>query len=59
MSAAMRILDELGKKYENDADALDEISRARETVIYYEEKGEKEKAINHAKGLGDFLREWY
>ena len=46
-------------KYRKDADALEEIARAEQTIVYYEKKNEHEKAEQHAKGLEDFLKSWY
>lgn len=50
---------ELRKKYYNDKDAQDEISRAEETALYYEKRGEDDKAMNHIQALEDFLHDWY
>ena len=50
---------ELRKKYYNDKDAQDEISRAVETVLYHEKRNEDDKALIHIQALEDFLHDWY
>ena len=50
---------ELEKAYKGDGDALDEIARAKETIEYYENIGEREKASSTLNNLVAFLHDWY
>lgn len=58
-SKIIKIVTKLREKYANDKDAQDEISRAEETALYYEKRGEDDKARNHIQALEDFLHDWY
>lgn len=58
-SKIIKIVTKLREKYANDKDAQDEISRAEETALYYEKRGEDDKAMNHIQALEDFLHDWY
>ena len=49
----------LKEKYSNDVEALDEIRRAEETINYYMQQGQPEKATAHIKQLEAFLHDWY
>ena len=49
----------LEKKYSKDPDALDEIKRAKETILYYEKQGNEEKVQAEAKQLEAFLHDWF
>ena len=56
---AEKIIYELRRKYSGDRDAQEEIDRAVESILYYEQRGEDEKALTHAVVLSDFLHDWY
>ena len=45
--------------YKGDKEALDEIARAKETIEYYEQRGELDKAESTLNNLGAFLNDWY
>ena len=46
-------------KYRKDPEALEEIERAKETIIYHEKRGEDEKAASAVVQLEAFLHDWY
>lgn len=46
-------------KYRKDPEAIDEIKRTRETVVYHEKRGENEKALSAVRQLEAFLHDWY
>lgn len=52
-------IEALEAKYKGDSEALDEIKRAKDTIIYYESKNEPEKAQAHANNLEAHLHDWY
>ncbi len=49
----------LKTKYRKDAEALAEIARAQETILYYERQGNDEKAIVEINQLEAFLHDWH
>ena len=52
-------IDSLEKKYRKDPDALDEIKRAKETILYYEKQGNDKKALSAVHQLEAHLHDWY
>ena len=46
-------------KYRKDPEALEEIERAKETIIYHEKRGEDAKAASAVVQLEAFLHDWY
>ncbi len=54
-----KIIEILKLKYRNDADAMDEINRAKETIEHHEKNRDIDRAIGHAKQLEAFLHDWY
>lgn len=52
-------LSELTIEYRKDPEALEEIERARETIIYHEKRGEDKKALSEVVQLEAFLHDWY
>lgn len=54
-----KIIENLKLKYKNNADAMDEINRAKETIEYHEKNRDIDKAIGHAKQFEAFLHDWY
>lgn len=59
MSEPYKIIENLKKKYKNDAAAIAEINAAIETIKYYENQGNADKAMSEAKQLESFLGYWY
>lgn len=49
----------LEHKYKNDAAALEEIERAKETILYYEKQGDEKKAQSEVNQLVAFLHDWH
>lgn len=49
----------LEAKYKKDTEALAEIARAKETILYYEQQGDEKKAYNEINQLEAFLHDWY
>lgn len=47
------------RKYKNDEEAMGEINQAKDTIAYYIDKGEEDKAFSHARQLEAFLHDWY